>query len=350
MKKTLMLAAAACALLSASCQKDIQEPKNETKEEGRISLSVKIDDDIMSKAPYLDEEDYETSVKNCQILVFDENGNLNLHHNVDDLDLTSIELTTTIGTKEIYAVINGPDLSETCETFAEFAATEIDLGTNWRNTSIGFKMIGSATCEVSSSNVVTPLIKVSRLTSRVVLQKITNNIPSAYGDLKINGIALTNVVGNQNILGNAEITTWFNKGGRRPDGSIIDFSNGYSADEYELTSIAINKTISLNSSWSVPYLVYGYANNTAGDAYGWDGSSEFTARKTRLVVSADIDGTTYYYPITLNKLERNTTYTIDLTITGFGSLDPDILVEKGSFNASVEISGWKTGDTYTETL
>ena len=99
---------------------------------------------------------------------------------------------------------------------------------------------------------------------------------------------------------------------------------------------------------ATPYLFYPYQNLTANDANGW--SSTFSARKTRLVVAATIGGTKYYYPVVIDTPARNTAYTVELTITGLGSTDPDKPVVKGSINASVTVQGWSAGAVYEETI
>ena len=99
---------------------------------------------------------------------------------------------------------------------------------------------------------------------------------------------------------------------------------------------------------TTPYLFYCYPNSTTTDATGW--SSSFTARKTRLVVAATIGGTKYYYPVVIDTPARNTAYTVELTITGLGSTDPDKPVQKGSITASVTVEGWASGAVYNETI
>ena len=78
--------------------------------------------------------------------------------------------------------------------------------------------------------------------------------------------------------------------------------------------------------------------------------STFYKRKTRIVVTATIGGTKYYYPVLIDFPVRNSAYTVELTITGLGSTDPDKPVEKGTINASVTVEGWATGSIYNETI
>ena len=139
------------------------------------------------------------------------------------------------------------------------------------------------------------------------------------------------------------------KDGATASSQIIDGSS-YLASCPTLTFKSISSSVANGSSLtpSTPYLLYCYPNSTSTDAEGW--SSSFTARKTRLVVTATISGTKYYYPIVIDALTRNTAYTVELTITGLGSTDPDKPVVKGSINASVTVQGWSAGAVYEETI
>ena len=70
-----------------------------------------------------------------------------------------------------------------------------------------------------------------------------------------------------------------------------------------------------------------------------------------VVVTATIDGVKYYYPVTLSKkLERNKAYTVEITITGLGSTDPDKPIEKGGLTAAITVLDWVDGGSYEETL
>ena len=89
-------------------------------------------------------------------------------------------------------------------------------------------------------------------------------------------------------------------------------------------------------------------NNSTSEGNGW--SNTFSARKTRLVVTATIGGTKYYYPVSISNPQRNTAHTVELTITGLGSTDPDILVQKGAITATVTVDPWQNGAVYNETI
>jgi hypothetical protein len=213
-------------------------------------------------------------------------------------------------------------------------------------------MAGSTTCNVSGSTA-TVTIAVKRLVARVALQKITNSLPDSYGSLTVNNVMLINVAGNQNLECTASISTWYNKMGRK-DGAtaatqIIDGSTN-AASCPTLTFSAPGASVANGAAHapSTPHLFYCFPNSTSTDKTGFE--STFTARKTRLVVAATINSTKYYYPVVINTPERNKAYTVELTITGLGSTDPDQPVSKGAITAAVTVQGWQSGATYEETI
>ena len=341
----------AIAAIACSCEPEkdclpCQEEKTAT-----LNVSLDFEDDNHTKATsYVTSQTYETAVNNVQVLVFDSTGALNAYVDADK-SVTGITINTTAGSKTVWAVVNGPDLSSVT-TVSGLSAMAIDLGDNSTTASAGFVMAGSTTCTVSSSTA-TASISVRRFVARVALAKVSNSLPDSYGSLTVNSVALINVVGNQNLAGAATPSTWYNKMGRK-DGAtassqIIDGSS-YLASCPTLTFRSISSSVANGSSLtpSTPYLLYCYPNSTSTDAEGW--SSSFTARKTRLVVTATISGTKYYYPIVIDAPTRNTAYTVELTITGLGSTDPDKPVVKGSINASVTVQGWSAGAVYEETI
>ena len=81
-------------------------------------------------------------------------------------------------------------------------------------------------------------------------------------------------------------------------------------------------------------------------------SAGFTPQRSVLVVAATVKGETYYYPVVLDAstLERNTSYTVGLTVTSLGSKDPNEPVDKGSAAVTVTVDGWKAGAAYDEVI
>ena len=351
MKKTLFIMAAVAAM-ACSCDKDADcEPCQEAETKATLNVSLDFEDEPQTRATsYVTAQTYETKVNDVQVLVFDSTGALNAYVDADT-KTSGISISTTAGSKTVWAVVNGPNLSS-ITTLSALQSTAVDLGANSTTETTGFVMAGSTTCTVGSS-AATASVAVKRLVARVALQKINNSLPGSYGALTVNNVTLINVVGNQNLAGTASVSTWYNKMGRKDGatatGQIIDGST-YVASHPTLTFKSVGSSVANGASLTptTPYLFYCYPNSTTTDATGW--SSSFTARKTRLVVAATIGGTKYYYPVVIDTPARNTAYTVELTITGLGSTDPDKPVQKGSITASVTVEGWASGAVYNETI
>ena len=352
MKKTfpmiLALAAALC-----SCDNDAEcIPCQDGQKTATISIDLGFDEEPMTRAvsDYTDALNYEKEVNNVQILVFDANGDINMYKDAGK-SVSGISMNTTTGKKNVWAVVNGPDLSQIV-TETELKETAVDLSDNSITVSEGFVMAGYASCEVKSSGTNTT-VSVSRLVARVALQKITNRLPAGYGPITIDNVMLINVPGNQSLDGEADIVTWYNKAGRKEganDASQIINGSANKASCPTLTFATPAESIAVGDTFtpSAPYLTYSYPNATAADVKGW--SSTFAPRKTRLVVTATVNSKTYYYPVTIDKLDRNAAYTIEVTITGLGSSDPDRPVEKGILTSAVTVQGWKTGTAINEVI
>ena len=353
MRKTISILAMAAAVL-CSCDKNADcVPCEDQQETGTLAVSLLFDEGAQTKAvtSFTTSQTYEKQVNKVQIFVFDESGKINIYKDAGTTQ-SNISISTTTGKKTIWAVVNGPDLSEVA-SLAELEDTAIDLAANSTTAATGFVMAGSTSCTVSAT-AATANISVSRLVARVALQKVTNQLPDGYGALTIDNVVLTNVAGNQNIAGDATPATWYNKMGRK-DGAtessqIIDGDTNKASCE-ALTFKSVKQEVAHGSNLNIttPYLFYSFPNSNTAGSTGW--VNPFTARASRLVVTATIDGVKYYYPVTLSKkLERNKAYTVEITITGLGSTDPDKPIEKGGLTAAITVLDWVDGGSYEETL
>lgn len=362
MKKTSLLFAALMGMVAlTSCNKDIvseniPDMPQEQVSEGQMILSLDFPEAIQTKAvtAYTTAQTYESQVNSVQILVFDSAGKIDKYYNAGKTT-SGISISTVTGAKTVWAVVNGPDLKD-CAKLSDLQATALTLGGNNSITaSTGFIMAGSASCTVGTSTV-NCAITVSRFVSRVALVSVTNSLPASYGSLTVNCAYLSNVVGNQNMAGNASAATWYNKFGRADESTqvsshIIDGST-YKASCPDLTYKSISGTAAVGASHtpSTPYLFYCFPNSstTAPAAF----STSFAAQRTVLVVKATVGGTAYYYPVVLDDAApaRNSSYTVGLTITGPGSTDPNQPVAKGNMSASITVSPWASGAVYNETI
>lgn len=354
MKKTFLSIMAAVSLL-CSCEEpdcgkcgEDESQSHETKATLDIALDLS-GGQTKAVDAFAGSQQYEKQVNRVQVLVFDADGRLNAYK--DSGSSTSTSVSVSYGVKRVWAVVNGPDLSGIASESA-LQAREVTLGDNSTTASVGFVMAGATSCTVSSGTEAVS-ISVSRLVSRIALQKITNRLPAAYGPVTVERVILTNVVGNQNICGTAEAGRWHNLGGRK-DGAtssdqIIDGTTTPAAYP-ELTFRSVGSQVKNGGSLTpaAPYLFYCYPNSSKSESEGYEpGMGE---RKTRLVVVATVAGIRYYYPVTVDTPERNKTYTIELTIAGLGSADPERPVVKGSISAAISVQGWSAGASYEEII
>ena len=101
---------------------------------------------------------------------------------------------------------------------------------------------------------------------------------------------------------------------------------------------------SSSAPYSVAHYFYCYPNPaTAGKA----GS----ARCTRLVVEASINGKLCYYPISISDIKNNHTYNIsELVITRIGSENPDTPVSYSQATFTVTVNSWEEGSDTSVTI
>lgn len=91
--------------------------------------------------------------------------------------------------------------------------------------------------------------------------------------------------------------------------------------------------------------MYCYPNSVA------KGGAQVLGRAvTRLVIEGTIDGTTWYYPISIGErgVERGKSYLFDIKITGTGTSDPDTEVESGMAEIKARVENWMEYDEEIE--
>jgi hypothetical protein len=248
-----------------------------------------------------------------------------------------ISVSCSTGTNmEIYALVNAPTLN-TITKKSELLAATTSLSDNGPTSLV---MVGGTTATISSSTSVT--IPVTRIVARLSIAKITNSFSAVAYQSKsfvITKIYAINVAGSNNygLTAGTPATgdTWYNKMGYS--------SNATDAMTYEAIS---GGTIAYGSSNISVHYFYVYPNGNADSQ-----SMTWSARYTRLVIEATLDGTTYYYPIDMPSLESNKKYDItELVITRPGSFSPDTPVATGTLSATISISDWITGDSKIVTI
>ncbi len=343
----------AALLLAAACDKAKEAPATSKQEEtGTIEFQISTSQATKAISQYTDVKPYETAVKSVQLLLFDSDGKISNYINGTAL---SGSISTTAGSKTVWAVINGPDLS-TVKQLSSVEGAIFDISLNGTSASGSFVMAGSNTCTVSASAPVNCTIAAKRFLSRIALVSVTNSLPAGYGNLTVNRVFLSNVVGG--ISGKGEFIggcRYINQNGRadnnpRNAADIIGTA-GNEASCPELTCSTRNLIVAnaQTNAPSSPILLYAYPNGCTVEPNGFQ--SAYEPRKTVLVVEAQVKNDTYYYPVVLKDgVGRNKLYSIGLTVTALGSDDPEHVIEKGTANFSITVDDWENGAVYEETI
>ena len=352
MKKIKFLTSvfAAAALLAACDNSALGTAEGN---EGSIRISFKVPEATRAAA-----QGNEAVISDIQVLLFDGSDNLYKYYSFDAGEVSAQSATISNilnGGYTAYVVANGPDLRE-YTTKSAFLAADIDLD-EFNSPASDFVMEGSDDVTVSGTGTTDLSVDISRYVSRVVLKKVTNGLPSAYGALTVERVFLSNVVRVQEISGEMDPGStpgnWYNKEGRKDEatrnaGHIIDGAN-YTASAAVMTFAEMAQNIPAGGNWSGSKYFYAYPNSATAMPDGF--KEPFAAQRSVLVIVGTFGGRTYYYPVVLrNGLVRNTSYEVEATITGAGSDDPNNPVTTGSISVTITVNDWEDGTSYTESF
>lgn len=354
MKERILLIAFA-ALALASCSKETSLSQENTDRQV-CELTVNIHQESMPLTKtgnaFDTELEYEKAINSLQLFIFDTDGLIRHYCTVEkNNDAYKKTVTISAGEKHVWAVANYKDLS-TIMTEDELKASVVKLEDNSTEADKGFVMADNQSVNLTGISASITLT-LRRMVGRIALQSIKNSLPAAYGALTINRVFISNVVGNQNLNGDAEPVVWYNQEGRKDETPrnithIIDGST-YKASCESLTFKNVNSGIDLGSSldFDGDYVFYGMPNNESASPYGF--MDQFAPQMTVLVVDASINGKTYYYPVVMSEgIMRNASYTVYLTITDLGSDDPNYPPLRGSLNVTVNVKEWDSEDNVIE--
>ena len=328
-------------LLAASTACDMDDRSVSVPAEGELRISTKSSRESTGAA-----DGYEDAVNGLQVLVFSADGMLETYGETDS-PAEGLTMTGPAGEKTVWAAANAPDLSGIGH-LSDLESATVRLEGNSTDPARGLAMSGCSTCSVAPGRSGEIDIPVERLLSRITLDAITCRLPQAYGSLTVESVMLINVAGDTDITGTSGPATWCNRMGRSsgsPSG-IID-GQSFHADCPEMTFRKIGKTMAPDETSGYEIPLYCLPNPAEEDR---EGGSSFTPRKTRLVVTATLGGARYYYPVTIDRPERNTSYSVSMTITGPGSTDPDRPISKQALSFSISVSPWGDGGSYGERI
>lgn len=297
----------------------------EIQPDGGVMFTVTIPDVLTKTAGMPSGED---SINDLQILVFDSKGRLETYKRGAG---NTMSLTCTAGEKHIAAFVNAPEQTSVLMQ-NELASLVTDLADNSTG---GLVMAGETSVMLRASCNVN--IDVRRMAARVRISKIENAMALEQHrkmQFEVKAVYLVNVAGNTTFFSDAEPSVWYNKS-----------SHEAGAPAFLYDAVQSGKVVA-GGAYTGSHYFYCYPNHTAADVS--DGS--WCPRKTRLVVEAALDGEIYYYPVTLNSVEGNTTYSYELKITRPGSMSPDMPVEDAVVEITVKVENWVELPSVIETI
>ena len=284
---------------------------------------------------------YEYTINRLDVFVFNvTSGELDAYKAFTGSQLTSLQglsIKSKTGSKRIYAVANTSEATwNGVVTETQFLGVQQLLSQdNYEH----FVMSGSTTATITASCNIP--ITIQRLVGRVVV----NSIRTAFAGTPYAGMALQNVkVYLTNVNGNVLI----GNGNLPASVTVLNARQYVAADNASLaTAGALYDVVGTvnDSGHTTPHYFYCYQNVLS--------SETSTSKFTRLIVEGTLNGTTYYYPININRenygwtssidhkgIMRNKSYTYNITILRPGSLDPDNVVDLAAFTLDVEIADW----------
>lgn len=315
--KTIIAAFAASAAVFTGCLKNETVPMEHP---ATSKLTVNVSCDIDSKAAGINAEDNEKKINSVQVFVFSSDNKLEAEAYGT---APTLEMVTTKGEKTVKVLVNHERLT-TVTMLSDWTNYVAELEVNKTNS---FLMTGEESITVNDNTVNLSTV-VTRQVTKVVLKKITNNMALTQyqgSPVKVVGIYLINVVGHSPLQDWKAPTRWLNKGGRDSEENSI------------YAEFPASKTISFGSADSSEHYFYCLQNPTSSDSQ----ADTWCARHTRLVLEAQIDGKTCYYPITLPPLKPNHIYTInELTLTRPGTDSPDMTAPLSSMSFNLQVQPW----------
>ena len=294
--RTLLFVAAFSAL---SCGKLSSKEETEL-----IRVSVGISGTAQTKATGVvsNGDDSEARVNTLQVFVFNGNDRDGYAH-ADGA--SAVDVVCSAGYREVWAVVNGEDLSGVTTKRALLACVA-----TLSDRQDCFVMEGHTALTLEPDSGIR--VQVCRLAARVVLKGIRNVFRySAQADaFHLDAVYLVNASGDLDYGRSVDyaVTRWYNRKGYEPENSITG-----------ITYDVIDADVACDATYGTVHFLYAMPNSYAPFIGG-----VWTPRRSLLVVRATIAGVAMSYPIVLPVLESNKSYEISLlSISRPGNPDSD---------------------------
>ena len=303
MSKRFYFAAMVAAAL-VGCNEKVEHLSSDMSDVVQVTVYVP---EVQTKVVGLPSED---GVNNLQIFIFNKYG---VYETSASGSGSSLTLTCTTGEKQIVALANAPqedlvrDISDLGSRI--FSLEDISAG--------HLVMTGMVEEDLASDAEVN--VPVERIPARVVLNSVIPDfeLPQHQNlSFYVEAVYLVNVAGNASYDCTVEPDQWYNLGGCDPENTL----------DFLYDPAVTTRTMASQDPYETPHHFYCLPNSTE--------------TKTRLVIEAQIGGETYYYPITIDSVESNKSYSYNVTVRHLGTDSPDTPLEYGDVTFTVDVDPW----------
>lgn len=330
--KTIMnirtILAALAVMTASACHDNLPKTDHYFSDE-MVSLSVSVPT-IKTKVSEKNSPGTPDAINTLQVFVFDEGGILEAS---DMTESESVVLTCKTGPKKVVSLVNAPEMTDVT-TYSALCSASSFLDDNTIDS-----MVMSGETEVNLTATSSVTIPVSRLAAKVVLRQVMNNFKfksDQDAEFLVTHVYLLNVGAERGYLSAATPKQWYN---------MMELDTFDSpAFTYEQLSSPVK--LPYSSTWTADKYFYCYPNPTETDS----SDETWSARRTRLVLEATLDGEVMYYPVTLPVIEPNSSYEVTVKITRRGSPSPDIPVTGIAAEFSVDVQSWIVRDRIEEVI
>lgn len=234
---------------------------------------------------------------------------------------------------DCYFVVNaGEDVFADVSCLSDFVGLRCSLEDN----AGGLLMLGKVSREFNNAEIIN--VSISRLCSKVELGVVSPGfISGVYGiqEAVIDGVFLINVAGDEKFLNDAMCVPqmWFNR--QQAEENVCN--------DFLYKSLDVD--ISTGSMVNLKQTFYCCPNGTdnAVDSFS---EPDWSPRPTRLVIRLRINGTHWYYPITIPAMRPGYAYIVsDVELLGFGYTFPDVYgIERKELLFVVSVEPWDKED------
>lgn len=421
--KKIILSLAAAAFVLTACENPLQPSEEGNVKvfgDGFGSLFVKVKGDVgdpatkAGSAGELEGHGYEKALKETQIFVFNDKNDVSatastpraeevlyrydkIDNNATSKELGSIKANRNNGTDyHVIALANyktlapratdqanrngdlsGGENAVKIKNRGELEAKVVELSMHDISAEGAFPMYGfvenaqtraevvvnvrpsSGNSQATSSDATPAPVSLRRFVSRIHLKTIENQIPEAYGALRIHRVYILNGYSMWNL--GADIENYDNVGGKfnwsqlSDDGRYVEQVMRKFSTPLPIAHAASQDFDQVSGTNSFFYTM---PNPTVKEDDNFKGQiTEQQKACTRLVIEASFEnddrGTSqqpkiFYYPITILGKDdvamlRNTTYDVSCVIKNEGSDHPNDEPVYGSMNVTVEVKNWDDG-------